>query len=277
MKVQLVTDSASDIPKEFVEKYNIEIVPLIITFGDCSYIDQVELDTNTFYKKMSVTKELPKTSQPTPHSFVEAFKRARQRGPVLCITLSSSLSGTYQSALLAKEMVDFEVEVIDSLNVSIGIGMQVIKACRLAEEGTSIGEIKKEILTYRDGMSTFLTLNNLENIVKGGRLSPWEGGIGQLLNIKPVMRVLTDGTISPAEKVRGRKRALSRLLQLVEETKKDVSKSTLGIGYSSYDKDELNYFLKEINNKFSPQEIILAQIGPVIGTHGGFGTLGIVI
>ena len=114
MKVQLVTDSSSDIPKNLVEKYQIEVVPLSIIIDDKVYLDGVDIDTQTFYQKLPLAKELPKTSQPTPQAFLEAFKKANERGPVLCITLSSGISGTYQSALLAKEMAEFLVEVIDS-------------------------------------------------------------------------------------------------------------------------------------------------------------------
>jgi len=276
MKVQLVTDSAADIPKHFIEKYNIEIVPLGIIFSDEVYLDGIEITTNTFYEKMAATQELPKTSQPTPQAFVEAFQKAHSRGPVLCITLSSGLSGTYQSALLAKEMVDFEVEVIDSLNISIGIGMQVIEACRLAEEGSPLQEIKKAILKYRSEMIAYFTLNTLENAVKGGRVKPWEGGIAQLLSIKPVMSTLPDGTLGNSEKIRGRKKAIKRILELVMNTKKDLSATVIGIAHSS-DQDEINHIAKEITTNLNPKELIIANLGPVFGTHGGFGVIGIII
>ena len=211
MRVQLVTDTAADIPQHIIDEYNIEIVPLSIIFGNEVYLDGIEITTPDFYEKMAATKGLPKTSQPTPQAFVEAFQRAHSRGPVLCITLSSGLSGTYQSAVLAKAMVDFEVEVIDSLNISIGIGMQVIEACRLAERGKSLQEIKEAILKYRSEMIAYFTLNTLENAVKGGRVKPWEGGIAQFLSIKPVMSTLPDGTLGNSEKIRGRKKAIKRL------------------------------------------------------------------
>ncbi|MFZ7104308.1 MAG: DegV family protein [Peptococcaceae bacterium] len=277
MKVQLVTDSASDIPQEIIASHNIEIVPLSVYFGEEVFIDRVEITTETFYKRMSATKELPKTSQPAPHAFAQAYRRAARRGPVLCITLSSGLSGTYQSALLAAELVDFPVEVIDSLNVSIGTGLQVIRACLFAEQGYSLSEIKNKILAYQKEMSTYLTLDTLENAVKGGRVSPWEGGIAQLLSIKPVMHVLPDGSISSAEKVRGRKRAIKRVLQLIEDTKKDFSKYTMGIAHSCLEIEEINYVLKEIRKLFNPQEIIITKIGPVVGTHGGLGIIGVVV
>ena len=120
----------------------------------------------------------------------------------MCITLSSGLSGTYESALLAKKMLNQEIEVIDSLNASIGTGLQVIKACQMAEEGLTLKEIRQEIISYRNNMKTYFTLDTLENIIKGGRLSSWEGALGQVLNIKPVLYNQTDGTIGTLEKVR---------------------------------------------------------------------------
>jgi len=273
MRVQLVTDSSSDLPKHLIDQYGIEVVPLSIIFGEEVFLDGLEIDTDTFYQKMAISKELPKTSQPTPQAFLEAFQRAHKRGPVLCITLSSGISGTYQSALLAKEMADFEVEVIDSLNLSIGIGLQVLKACRLAEQGFILQDIKEEILKYRKEMMTYFTLDTLENAVKGGRVKPWEGGIAQLLNIKPVMCTLPDGTLGHLEKVRGRKKSIKRLLELLESAKKDFSKVSLGVVHCT-EEDEINYIEKEIRTKLKPQELILTKLGPVVGTHGGWGVSG---
>lgn len=276
MKVQLVTDSSSDIPKNLVEKYQIEVVPLSIIIDDKVYLDGVDIDTQTFYQKLPLAKELPKTSQPTPQAFLEAFKKANERGPVLCITLSSGISGTYQSALLAKEMAEFPVEVIDSRNISIGIGLQVLRACRMAEEGCSLQEIKEEIIEYRNKMKAYFTLDTLQYAVKGGRVKPWEGGMAQLLNIKPVMTTLPDGTLGNTEKVRGRKRAINRLLEMVETAKDDFSKISIGIVYN-HKEEEVDYLKNEIIKRVNPQELIVAKLGPVFGSHGGLGVLGLAL
>jgi DegV family protein with EDD domain len=276
MKVQLVTDSASDIPKALIDKYNIEVVPLNIIFDNQSYKDQIEIDTHTFYEMMSRNKELPKTSQPTPQAFAEAFRKAHVRGPVLCITLSSGLSGTYQSALLAKKMVDFEVEIIDSLTASIGIGLLVVEACELAEKGYNLHEIKTKILEYRQELKTYFTLNTLENAVKGGRVAKWEGSIAQILSIKPVMSFLPDGSVGNQEKISGRKRAIKRIIQLIENLSKDCTNRRLGIAHAMVE-EEVEYIVKELKRIIQPKEIIVTRLGPVLGTHGGFGTIGVVI
>jgi DegV family protein with EDD domain len=267
-----VTDSSCDLPKELINKYNIQVVPLSIHFNDDIFIDQVEIDNDTFYAKLAQGGDLPKTSRPNPMAFVEAFQKAGQKGPVLCITLSSGLSGTYESAVIAKGMADCRVEVIDSFNASIGIGLQVIKACQLAQQGLSIDEIVEKIIKYRSEMNTFFTVDTLENIVKGGRLSSWEGAIGQVLNIKPILYNLPEGVIGTLEKVRGRKRSLRRLVQLARETGKDFSQLTIGITHAKAG-DDLDQVVQEIRETLNPKELIISELGPVIGSHTGFGAI----
>lgn len=272
MQVQIVTDSSCDLPKEIIKEYDIQIVPLFIHFNDETYIDQLEIDNETFYYKLSSGGKLPKTSRPTPMAFAKTFEKAGEKGPVLCITLSSGLSGTYESALLAKNMVQCQVEVIDSLNASIGIGLQVIRACKLAHQGLSLEEIKEEIIRYRREMRTFFTLDTLDYIVKGGRLSSWEGAIGQVLNIKPILYNLPDGVIGTLEKVRGRKRSLKRLIQLVEGSGKDFSNTPIGITHAKAGED-LQQLVEDLQSTLNPKEIIISELGPVIGAHTGFGTI----
>jgi len=272
LQVQVVTDSSCDLPKEIIASYNIGIVPLAIHFDNETYIDQLEIDNDTFYKKLSQGGRLPKTSRPSPIAFSETFKKAGEKGPVLCITLSSGLSGTYESAVMAKEMVDCQVEVVDSLNASIGVGLQVIKACQLAAKGLGLSEIKNEIIKYRTEMNTYFTLDTLENIVKGGRLSSWEGAIGQVLNIKPILYNQPDGHIGTLEKVRGRKRSLKRLVQLAQESGKDFSQIPIGITHSKAGED-LEQLVEGIKETLNPREVIISELGPVIGTHTGFGAI----
>lgn len=272
MQVQVVTDSSCDLPKKIIDEFEIEVVPLSIHFAGETFVDQVEIENNTFYHKLSLGGELPKTSRPTPAAFAAAFEKARRKGPVLCITLSSGLSGTYESALLAKEMVSFEVEVLDTLNASIGIGLQVIKACELARKGLGIKEIVDQVIKYRQEMHTYFTVDTLENIVKGGRLSSLEGAIGQVLNIKPILYNLPTGHIGTLEKVRGRKRSLKRILQLVEETNGDFSTTRIGITHAKAEED-VAFLVEELEKRVKPREIIVSELGPVIGAHTGFGTI----
>lgn len=274
MKIQLVTDSAADLPLEFITNNNIEIVPLNIQFGDESFKDGIELSKDAFYEKMSNTKYLPKTSLPAPQAFVEAFNKVKDKGPILCITISAATSGTYQSALVAKEMVDHPIEVIDSLNISMGTGLQVMKAQELINQGLSLNEIKEIILRDRNNFHTFIAIKDLENVIKGGRISNWKGNIAQFLNIKPILNIFPDGSLKVVANIRGRKKQLKRVLELIRETNKSVKEESFVILHAKAPQDELDYLIQEIHKDFNPKEIIIGELGPVMGSHGGFGSIG---
>ncbi|SMB96498.1 EDD domain protein, DegV family [Desulfonispora thiosulfatigenes DSM 11270] len=272
MQLQIVTDSSADLPKEIINKYSIEVVPLSIQIKNETFLDQVEINNETFYKSLESSKEMPKTSRPAPAYYVDVFEKLSKKGPIVCITLSSGLSGSYESAVLAKSMVNAKIEIIDSLNASLGTGMNVIKACDLREEGKSFEEIVEKVITYRDNLNTFFTIDTLEYIVKGGRLSSWEGAIGQVFDIKPILYNLPDGTIGTLEKVRGRKKALKKLVKLVEETGKDFTKIKIGISHTKCLSEALE--IKAIlNESLKPQEIIISELGPTIGAHTGLGAI----
>lgn len=274
MKIQIVADSAADLPLEFVLKNNIEVVPMNIQFGDQTFKDGIELSKEAFYEKMSISKDVPKTSLPAPQAFVEAFNKAKDKGPILCITISAATSGTYQSALVAKSMFDHPIEVIDSLNISMGTGLQIMKAQELIDQGLSLEEVKEEILRNRNNYHTFIAIKDLENVIKGGRISNWKGNIAQFLDIKPILNLFPDGSIKVVANIRGRKKQLRRVLELFQETNKDVSKEPFVILHAKAPQDELDYLIKEIRRILNPKEIILGELGPAMGSHGGFGSIG---
>ena len=274
MKIQIVADSAADLPLEFVIKNNIEVVPMNIQFGDQTFKDGIELSKEAFYEKMSISKDVPKTSLPAPQAFVEAFNKAKDKGPILSITISAATSGTYQSVLVAKSMFDHPIEVIDSLNISMGTGLQIMKAQELIDQGLSLEEVKEEILRNRNNYHTFIAIKDLENVIKGGRISNWKGNIAQFLDIKPILNLFPDGSIKVVANIRGRKKQLRRVLELFQETNKDVSKEPFVILHAKAPQDELDYLIKEIRRILNPKEIILGELGPAMGSHGGFGSIG---
>ena len=274
MKIQIVADSAADLPLEFVLKNNIEVVPMNIQFGDQTFKDGIELSKEAFYEKMSISKDVPKTSLPAPQAFVEAFNKAKDKGPILSITISAATSGTYQSVLVAKSMFDHPIEVIDSLNISMGTGLQIMKAQELIDQGLSLEEVKEEILRNRNNYHTFIAIKDLENVIKGGRISNWKGNIAQFLDIKPILNLFPDGSIKVVANIRGRKKQLRRVLELFQETNKDVSKEPFVILHAKAPQDELDYLIKEIRRILNPKEIILGELGPAMGSHGGFGSIG---
>jgi len=224
---------------------------------------------------MAYSQSLPKTSLPSPQKFKEVFQRIGSDKQIFCITISSATSGTYQSAMLAKESLpDYQIEVIDSLSISMGTGLQVMKAQELIEHGLTFAELINELLAYRHTMNIFIAIDKLDNVIKGGRISNWQGTIANILNIKSILNIFPDGTLNVVDNVRGRKRQLERVLELFAQTHKDLTNSKFVILHAKAPIDEINLLESEIRELFNPQEIIIGELGPVMATHGGFGSIG---
>lgn len=275
MKIRLVTDSGTDLPLEFAEKHNIEVVPLNVSFGDEVYADGVDMDHDLFYSKMASTDLLPKTSLPSPQAFLNAFNKSDSEDSILCLTISSALSGTYQSAMIAKEMIKRKIEVIDSLHVSMGTGLQVMKAHEFIEAGLSFEEIKDKLMELRHTMQSFVAIDNLDNVIKGGRISNWKGSIAKIMQIKPILKMAPDGSLKVVENVRGRKKQLKRLVDFIQETGKDISQSSLSILHSKASEADLSFIEHQIKTLFNPKNIIIGELGPIMGSHGGFGAIAV--
>ncbi|HBE9435172.1 DegV family protein [Clostridioides difficile] len=273
-KIKLIVDSACDLPDDIIEKYNIEVVGLNVSFGEESYISGKEIDNKTFYRKMSESKELPKTSCPSPDKFLEAYHC--QEESVLVINISSGLSGTYNSALLAKDMFEKEgnnkkIEVIDSLSGSIGIGQLVLKAAILIEEGKEIEEIVSIINKYKDNPPFFGTLETLENAIKGGRINPIAGKIINTLNFKAIIQV-ADGIVTPIDKARGEVNSLKKLITLVESKIKDKEEKVLFIGHANC--PEKAQKVREVMEKdVKYKDVVICEVGSVMGTYTSKGAI----
>jgi DegV family protein with EDD domain len=214
--IQIITDSAADLPPKIINKYNIHVVPLTVNIDGNEYIDGVDLSPQEFYKKMAAAKNLPKTSQPPVAAFSKMFRNLTSKGELLCINISSKLSGTYQTACLAKGISGVDVTVFDSWAATLGQGLQVIKAARLAEKGLSCTEIINKLTQYRNNMNILILLDTLENIVKGGRLSKFQGTLAKLLNIK-VLLTGVEGAVVMSERMHGKKKALQRVMDIISE------------------------------------------------------------
>lgn len=270
--MQVITDSSCDLPKEILDQNNIIVVPLNIEIDGANYVDGVNMTHEEFYKKMSVARTLPKTSQPSPQSFIDAFKRAAKRtSEILCIHLSSKLSGTIDGAIMAKRMENNTIEVFDSLNGSLGLGMQVLKACEMIKQGVNLEKIVERLKEYRDDMRVVVYLETLENAVKGGRVTRVKGMVANLLNLKAVVHV-DRGYVKILKTIRGKKRAINFMLDQMAEKNIDFKDKTIGITHCNCIEDAL--ILKEqIIKRFNPAQFILTTMGPVIGTHAGQGGL----
>lgn len=270
--MQIITDSSCDLPRELIEKLKLLIVPLQIEIDGSQYVDGVDLTHEEFFRMMKASPTLPKTSQPSPQSYLEAFREGLKRHEeILCIHLSSRLSGTYEGALMVKEEMDADIEVFDSLTGSIGVGLQVLKAYELASEGLSRTNILTKLQEYREQMRVVVYLETLENSVKGGRVSKPKEFMANLLNLKPVVHV-EDGYVKILKTLRGKKKAIRLLLEEMEKKQVDYKDRIVAITHCDCLQEALE-LKEEIMKRFNPGEILLTTMGPVIGTHAGIGGL----
>jgi DegV family protein with EDD domain len=270
--MQIITDSSCDLPKELIEKHDIIVVPLNIEIEGKNYVDGVDLSHQDFYVKMAESPTLPKTSQPSPHSFIEAFKEAANRQKeILSVHLSSRLSGTFETAILAKELSGQDAHIFDSLNGSMGLGLQVLKACKLIEEGLDIGGVLERLKEYRDQLKVYVYLETIENAVKGGRVSKTKELIANLLNVKVVVHV-EDGYVKILKSLRGKKRAISFMMEKLAEQQESIKDKVIAITHCDC-LDDAIALKEEILKRFNPENVIITTMGPVIGTHSGQGGL----
>lgn len=277
MAVRIITDSSCDLPEEELIQYHIEIIPLKITFEDGStFLDRLEISPSLFVNKMKSSVILPKTSAPDPSTFMDYFKKGlREAGELLFISLSSGLSSTYQTALLARKMLGSEnIYIFDSLTASLGTGIAAVKAARMAAQGLKARAIVEQLSIIRRTREVLFTLDTLENVVKGGRLSRFQGMAGTVLNIKPILRGNLQGIPEVVEKVRGRKHAMNRLVNMLGEIPgMDVSRRMIGISHVGCPEDAVK-LAQAIKNWYHPGEkLIISEMGATIGTYAGVGGL----
>jgi DegV family protein with EDD domain len=275
--IRVFSDSGSDIRPDFAKQLGITVVPLSAHFGEAVYKDGVDLMPDEFYRLLVTSQVLPNTSQPSPGDFLTAYKQNSEPGDILfSIHLSSKLSGTYQSAVLAaKQLTDREVRVIDTRSASLGEAIPVIMAARWAKS-----EVRPEIIEQRvqymiHNQVLYFVVDTLEYLHRHGRIGKAQTLMGSLLNIKPVL-TLDDGVVSPVEKVRGQSRALTRAMQLLKENTPEAKSYIAGVVDANVPEiaDELAAQLKEY---FPSAELLRATLGPTIGIHAGPGTIGIMI
>lgn len=265
--IQLVTDSTSDLPRELIDRYNISVVPLTINIDGENYYEGIDITSEEFYHKMQNSKELPKTSMPSPGEFAMVFNDLLKKGPILCLTISSGLSGTYQSACLARDNIDGDIRVIDTLSGSLGHGIQLLEAAKLIEEGKDLDEIVEHMENIAKESKVLILLNTLENIVKGGRLSKFQGSLAKVLDIKVILHGV-NGKVEILEKIRGNKKFLKRSIELIQESKDDFSNTVFGITHNNNLKDA-EFIKQEIIKKYNPKDIIINHMGSTMSTYAG--------
>ena len=247
MNFNIITDSTSDITQVDAREKNIQVVPLRILFEDGEYHDGVNITTEEFYTKLETAKVLPQTSQPSPEDFVKIFESAKNKNEsILVITLSSSLSGTYQSATIAKDICEYEkVYLVDSQTVTLGLKILVDYAISLRNNGKSIEETFEILEKEKQNIRIFAAVDTLEYLKKGGRLSSAAALAGTLLNLKPIVKV-QDGLVSMAAKARGTNNSYSKIKALVEEVGGIDETRPYTLGYTG-SSTNLNQFVSFID------------------------------
>lgn len=279
----IVTDSTADIPFEMVQEYGITVVPMQVLFGDESFLEGVNLTAEQFYARLLRTHEMPTTTQTSPSKYAEVYRSLlmeRSEAPIISIHISSGMSGTYQSALLGKAMLEEElgrsldITVIDSLSASYGFGLQVVAAARLGVSGASVQDIVEEIERLRKARHLYFLVDTMEYLQKGGRVGRAAALLGNLLNIKPILSVDEEGVIYAVDKARGRKKAVNRIIELFVKDYGDHK--DINVSVCDGANDELaEEFVTELSKHFTLHEIVRSDIGAVVGTHVGPGIVAV--
>jgi len=278
--VKIVTDSTADIPKHMIDELGITVVPLKVHFGKETYRDGVDITSKDFYQKLEGADQLPTTSQPSPVDFVETYKRLHTEDEdvqIISIHLSAALSGTVQSALLAQSMLDekIDITVIDSKQASYGIGIIVIAVAEAAKAGKSKEECLAIAKHLIKNIKIYFLVDTLQYLQKGGRIGKASAVLGSLLNIKPILSLDENGEVLAVDKVRGQKKALGRIFELLKEFAGNDG-VRIGVCHATAENEALEC-LKQVKAEFQVKTEVVTEIGPVIGTHVGPKTIAIIM
>ena len=277
LPVKIVVDSSSDLPKQLASQLGIITVPMPVYIDGTTFYEGLDIFPDTFYVKFKSYKELPKTSQPNPNDLQKVYEKILADGyDVIAIHLSSGLSSTYQTALMVKEVCTYpdRIHIIDSLGASLGFGLLAISAHEIAQRLDNTVEIVEEIIKIRDRMRYIFTIDTFEYLVKGGRVSKTAGFVAGLLDVKPILHINREGKIEVFNKVRSRKAALRKLVDIVEQNIKDPTSQIIGISHAA-SLEEANMLATEMQKRLGVKEVILSEIGCVIGSHVGSGSIAV--
>jgi len=269
--IKIVTDSTSDIDLEYGKKLNVDIVPLKIIIGEKEYKDRIDLQPDSFYDLLETSEVLPTTSQPSPQDFLNIYEEAKKnKDSIIVITLSSLVSGTFQSAHIAKDLIEYDdIYIIDSLNATLGLRLIVEKAVRLRNDGLSVKEIVNILENYKQKVHIYALVDTLEYFYKGGRLSKTSTTIGTMLKLKPVVG-LNHGKLDVFAKARGTAKATMKIIDIINETAPIDINEPIYIGYTGTT-EGLDKFEHTLKDALGFQENLYGYVGPVIGTHAGPG------
>ncbi len=275
--LRIVTDGAADVPAGWEKEYDINVIPINIQFGEKNYLQYIDLDNEGFYKLVDDTKKIPKTSQPSPHQFAEFYKKVAAKGDtILSVHVTSKLSGTYASAVAAVEEVKdmFKVIPVDSAGGSLGLGLMCREARKMDRAGKSVEQIVKYLEGIRERVRILLTLDTLEYARMSGRVGTFSAALASLLNVKPIAE-LRDGLVNMVEKVRTRKAALERILDMAAE-EFGMQPIFLGVMHAR-DLEAGNALMAEAKKRFNARDAVLADLSISLAANFGPGTVGLVL
>jgi DegV family protein with EDD domain len=273
MTVRVVTDSACDLPEDVAADVGIVIVPLTIRFGSDEFVDRRDLSPADFWKRCSQSSVLPETAAPAPGQFETAFRGLAGDGTsgIVCVSLSSAMSATMQSALVAADAVrdELPIEVVDSRSATLGLGMIALGAAERAREGATVAEVAAHARDLAERSRVWGALDTLDNLKKGGRIGGAKAMLASVLSIKPIIEV-RDGRVEEG----GRQRTRSKALQfLIEKVRGAGPIERLAVLQA--DAPDVDAFVERLH-ALAPEPIVVGPVGPVVGTHAGRGAIGVV-
>ncbi len=273
MTVRIVTDSTCDLPADLVTAYGITVVPLTVFFGDEALRDGVDIDANGFYERLKTSPVLPRTSQPSVAAFKETYERlAGETNEIVSIHISSRLSGTLNAASVAREEVAHlaHIDLIDSYNVSLGLGLIVLEAAAVAARGGKLEEVVAAARRAMDRTHVSVVVDTLEYLQKGGRIGRARSLLGSVLSIRPILNVV-DGEVAPVERVRTRSKALDRIAEIATA---QARAKMMFVACSAND-EEADRFIQRIRPSLPHTDMGRAHLGPTVGAYTGPNALGI--
>jgi DegV family protein with EDD domain len=280
--VKIVTDSTADIFPEVREQFGIKMIPLKVLFREETYLDAIDLTADNFYDKLKASEVLPTTSQPSPAEFSELYEEILNADPecqIISIHISSVLSGTYQSATIAKSMLDEDKEsrvfVVDGKSASFGTGNQVLLAAEMASKGASVEAILDALQSRQENYAVYFLVDTLEYLQKGGRIGKAASLVGSLLSIKPILSLEPDGRVFSLDKARGQKKAIARTVELAKERFGDARVNVV-VAYADDKAPALELEAKVVEG-LNVQEVQYTTVGAVIGTYTGPGVCAVFI
>ena len=274
-KVAIVTDSTAYLPEECLKQYNISVTPLSVIWGEQVYLDGVDIRPAEFYERLSKSKTLPTTSQVTPAVMMGTFQSLlEQEYEVLGIFVSSKISGTFQSAVQAREMLsgaERKVALVDSLSTTMAMGWPVLTAARAAQAGETLLECEKMAQQACANSGVLFVVETLEFLRRGGRIGGAQALLGTALNIKPILE-MRDGRIESVEKIRTKQKAIQRMIELTAERINGRTSVRIAVTHANSEADAFG-LLEAARKQFDPIETLISPLSPVIGTHAGPGTV----